>query len=54
VPGIERQPLKKRAVDESPLLRLLHRWREETEKAGCKVEGQALDPTGRLEKRTLL
>src|SRR5437016_339692 len=29
VPGIERQPLKKLAVDESALLRLLHRWREE-------------------------
>src|SRR6516164_5595481 len=33
VPGIERQPLKKLAVDESALLRLLHRWREEAEKA---------------------
>ena len=32
VPGIERQPLKKLAVDESALLRLLHRWREETRK----------------------
>ena len=32
VPGIERQPLKKLAVDESALLRLLHRWREEAEK----------------------
>src|ERR1700676_934638 len=28
VPGVERQPLKKLAVDESALLRLLHRWRE--------------------------
>ena len=26
VPGIERQPLKKLAVDESALLKLLHRW----------------------------
>jgi len=34
VPGIERQPLKKLAVDESALLKLLHRWREEAEKAG--------------------
>ena len=34
VPGVERQPLKKLAVDESPLLKLLHRWREEAEKAG--------------------
>ena len=38
VPGIERQPLKKLAVDESALLRLLHRWREEAEKAGRKIE----------------
>ena len=32
VPGVERQPLKKLAVDESALLKLLHRWREEAEK----------------------
>ena len=32
VPGVERQPLKKLAVDESALLKLLHRWREESEK----------------------
>src|SRR5436190_16849397 len=38
VPGIERQPLKKLAVDESALLRLLHRWREEAEKAGRRIE----------------
>src|SRR2546425_3187134 len=38
VPGIERQPLKKLAVNESALLRLLHRWREEAEKAGCRIE----------------
>jgi len=38
VPGIERQPLKKLAVDESALLKLLHRWREEAEKAGGKIE----------------
>src|SRR6195256_4120844 len=39
VPGVERQPLKKLAVDESALLKLLHRWREEAEKAGrhCKM-----------------
>jgi transposase len=36
VPGIERQPLKKLAV--SALLRLLHRWREEAEKAGSRIE----------------
>src|SRR5258705_3279874 len=38
VPGVERQPLKKLAVDENVLLKLLHRWREEAEKAGCKIE----------------
>src|SRR5881398_2211353 len=37
VPGIERQPLKKLAVDESALLKLLHRWREEAEKAGRRI-----------------
>src|SRR4029077_8468653 len=29
VPGVERSPLKKLAVDESALLKLLNRWREE-------------------------
>ena len=38
VPGVERQPLKKLAVDESALLKLLHRWREEAEKKGCRIE----------------
>jgi transposase len=38
VPGVERQPLKKLTVDESALLKLLHRWREEAEKAGCRIE----------------
>src|SRR5215467_10759859 len=38
VPGVQRQPLKKLAVDESALLKLLHRWREEAEKAGHKIE----------------
>src|ERR1700738_2021643 len=38
VPGVERPPLKKLAVDESALLKLLHRWREEAEKAGCRIE----------------
>src|ERR1017187_5262034 len=39
VPGVERQPLKKLAVDESTLLKLLYRWREEREKedAGSSV-----------------
>jgi transposase len=38
VPGVERQPLKKLAVDESALLKLLHRWREEAEKAGQRIK----------------
>jgi transposase len=38
VPGVERQPLKKLAVDESALLQLLHRWREEAEKTGRRIE----------------
>src|SRR6202162_2166972 len=38
VPGVERQPLKKLAVDESALLKLLNRWREEAEKAGRRIE----------------
>ena len=37
LPGVERQPLKKLAVDESALLKLLHRWREEAEKAGRRI-----------------
>src|SRR3974390_296157 len=38
VPGVERQPLKKLAVGESALLKLLHRGREEAEKAGRRIE----------------
>src|SRR5499433_4058798 len=38
VPGVERQPLKKLAVDESVLLKLLHRWGEEAEKAGYMIK----------------
>ena len=37
VPGVERQPLKKLSVDESALLKLLHRWREEAAKAGHRI-----------------
>src|SRR5450830_462834 len=37
VPGVERQPLKKLAVDESALLKLLHRWRDEAEKIGHRI-----------------
>ena len=38
VPGVERQPLKKLVVDESALLKLLHRWRQEAEQAGHRIE----------------
>src|SRR6201993_558370 len=38
VPSVERQPLKKLPIDENALLKLLHRWREEAEKAGRKIE----------------
>ena len=38
VPGVERQPLKKLSVDESALLTLLHRWREEAAKAGHRIK----------------
>ena len=38
VPGVERQPLKKLAVDESVLLKLLHRWRGEAEKEGYMIK----------------
>ena len=37
VPGVDRQPLKKLAVIEGELLRLLHRWRDEATKAGRTV-----------------
>src|SRR5271169_475697 len=38
VPGVERQPLKKLEVDGSALLKLLHRWREEAEQTGRRIE----------------
>ena len=38
VPGIVRHPLKKLAVDEDALLRLLQRWQDEAIRAGRKVE----------------
>ena len=37
VPGINRQPLKKLAVEEGELLRLLQRWRDEAAKAGRMI-----------------
>jgi transposase len=48
VPGVDRQPLKKLAVDEHALLKLLHRWQEEAEKAGRRIERVAVGfETGR-------
>src|SRR3974377_1313989 len=38
VPGVERQPLKKLAVDENTMLKRLHGWREEAKKAGRRIE----------------
>ena len=38
IPGVERQPLKKLEPGENGLLKLLHRWRDEAEKAGHKIE----------------
>ncbi len=38
VPGVERQPLKQLEADESALLKLLDRWREEAKKAGHWIE----------------
>ena len=38
VPGVERHPRKKLEPDERGLLRLLHRWRDEAEKAGHTID----------------
>jgi len=37
IPGIERQPLKKIMPDETALLRLLHRWRDEASQGGRAI-----------------
>src|SRR5271169_4175137 len=37
VPGVERQPLKRLAIDEHALLKLLSRWRAEAEKKGHRI-----------------
>ena len=42
VPGLERHPLKKLAVDEAGLLRQLERWREEAARAGRRVTRMAV------------
>jgi transposase len=38
VPGLKRQPRKKLGVDEDSLLKLLHRWRQEAERAGYPIK----------------
>src|SRR5271157_3453681 len=42
VPGVERQPLKKLAIDERALLNLLSRWRAEAEKKGHRITRTAV------------
>ncbi len=42
VPGLERQPLKKIAVDQDGLLQLLHRWRVEAVRAGHPIQRVAV------------
>ena len=42
VPGVERQPLKKLAIDEHTLLKLLSRWCAEAEKKGYRITRIAL------------
>src|SRR6201987_6263891 len=37
IPGVERQPLKKIAIDEHALLKVLTNWRKEAEKKGHKI-----------------
>ena len=38
VPGLQRRPEKKLRADEAGLLSLLHRWRDEAERGGCRIE----------------
>jgi transposase len=38
VPGVTRQPLKKLDPDDADLPRLLHRWRDEAVRNGCKID----------------
>ena len=38
VPGVDRQPLKKLAADETALLQLLYRWHDEAAKAGHTID----------------
>jgi hypothetical protein len=38
IPGVKRQPLKKLDVDQDVLLKLLHRWRDESGRAGHPIK----------------
>ena len=38
IPGVERQPFKKLDADEEALLKLLHRWRNEANRAGREIK----------------
>ncbi len=38
VPGLQRRPEKKLGADEAGLLSLVHRWRDEAERRGCRIE----------------
>ena len=38
VPGLRRRPEKKLGADEAGLLSLLHRWRADAERGGCRIE----------------
>jgi transposase len=38
IPGIERQRFKKLDADEEGLLKLLHRWRNEANRAGRQIK----------------
>ena len=38
VPGLRRRPEKKLGADETGLLSLLHRWRDEAERSGCRID----------------
>jgi len=50
VPGVERQPLKKLAIDEHALLKLLSRWRAEAEKKGHRITRIAVAVRGRTRR----
>ena len=38
VPGVERQPLKRLGADEAAVFKLLHRWRDEANRARHQIK----------------